>query len=67
MDIDFLINTRINYRSAKNTMKFKTTIYILIATLTLNIKEKIDIKKNSSSFYIYFGKICNKEYALCIA
>lgn len=36
-DIDFLINTRIIER---RKMKFNTSIYILIATLTLNAKEK---------------------------
>lgn len=55
-DIDFLINTRIIER---RKMKSKTSMYILIAILTLNTNEKIDRKtrKNSFSLYTYFGKI----------
>lgn len=55
-DIDFLINTRIIER---RKMKSKTSMYILIAILTLNTNEKINRKtrKNSFSLYTYFGKI----------
>lgn len=47
-DIDFLINTRIIER---RKMKSKTSMYILIAILTLNTNEKIDRKTQKKKFF----------------